>query len=39
MRSSAGNVDKIRKAFAAAGVTFTEGDGRECVCLERRGEG
>jgi transcriptional regulator with XRE-family HTH domain len=36
LRSSGANLEKIREAFAAAGVTFFDANGKECVCLQRR---
>ena len=32
VRRSGAKLDKLRQAFAAAGVTFTRVDGRECIC-------
>ena len=32
LRRSGPKLDKLRRAFAAAGVTFTRVDGRECIC-------
>ncbi|WP_187278826.1 helix-turn-helix transcriptional regulator [Methylobacterium sp. WL12] len=34
LRSSGANIEKIRTAFAAAGVTFTSDGTRECVCYD-----
>ncbi len=40
MRSSGANLEKLRLAFEGAGVTFTSGAGKDCVCYEpKRGEG
>lgn len=39
MRSSGANLEKLRQAFGSAGVTFSESEGRDCVCLERKEEG
>ena len=33
LRSSGANLEKLRLAFASAGVTFSSDGGRECVCL------
>jgi transcriptional regulator with XRE-family HTH domain len=38
LRSSGANLEKLRKAFASAGVTFTEGNGKDCICITRRDE-
>jgi hypothetical protein len=38
LRSSGANLEKIRKAFASAGVTFSDGAGKECVCFQTTGE-
>lgn len=35
MRSSGGNLEKLRLAFEEGGVTFTSGEGHDCVCLAR----
>ncbi len=37
LRSSGANLEKLRVAFADAGVTFTTSGAQECVCFERRG--
>ncbi|RZL29170.1 helix-turn-helix transcriptional regulator [Methylobacterium sp. WL30] len=34
LRSSGANIEKIRAAFAAAGVTFISDGTRECVCYD-----
>ena len=34
LRSSGANLEKLRLAFASAGVTFTSESGRDCVCIE-----
>jgi transcriptional regulator with XRE-family HTH domain len=36
LRSSGANIEKVRAAFAAVGVTFTSNGGRDCVCREAR---
>jgi ribosome-binding protein aMBF1 (putative translation factor) len=36
LRSSGANLEKVRKAFAEAGVTFSDADGKECVCFQSR---
>ena len=36
LRSSGANLEKLRNAFADAGVTFSSEDGRECVCFDPR---
>jgi transcriptional regulator with XRE-family HTH domain len=38
LRSSGANLEKLRNAFGAVGVTFTDAGGRDCVCLERSAE-
>lgn len=35
LRSSGMNLEKLRSAFAAGGVTFISADGRDCVCFEK----
>jgi transcriptional regulator with XRE-family HTH domain len=35
LRSSGANLEKLRGAFANAGVTFTEGDGKLCICIRK----
>lgn len=37
LRSSGANLEKLRAAFAAGGVTFVTSDGKDCVCLDRGG--
>ena len=32
LRSSGANLEKLRNAFAEAGVTFTTEGGRDCIC-------
>ncbi len=34
LRSSGANLEKLRSAFASAGVTFSDANGKECVCYE-----
>jgi len=38
LRSSGLNLEKLRAAFAAGGVTFTSADGRDCVCFAAKTE-
>lgn len=35
LRSSGANLEKLREAFAAGGVSFTSSDGKDCVCIDR----
>jgi transcriptional regulator with XRE-family HTH domain len=34
LRSSGANLEKLRSAFEAGGVTFTSSSGKDCVCFE-----
>jgi hypothetical protein len=39
LRSSGSNLEKLRLAFRDAGVTFSDADGKECVCFDPAKEG
>jgi transcriptional regulator with XRE-family HTH domain len=39
LRSSGANLEKLRSAFEAGGVTFTSSSGKDCVCFEPKAIG